>query len=302
MNQSQAVVLTELKRLMDSFFQAVSFEVGELPSYVRLRELFIPSGLLIKNSGAQPEISTIQQFIQPRQASVDSGELTRFFEAELAETTQIFGNVAQRFCAYTKSGCLKGMPFEARGMISTQFVLTTSGWRMSSMAWDDERSGLSLPTGHSQPPADTTSANRLGFINHLDLTVVDFGRSVVFYDSILRELGYECSTEYQGEVPNWTLRQGPASTSIGLHEAKSLAAHNRYTAGFHHLAFHASSRGEVDAMYALVLSIGGTVLDAPAEYDYTPGYYAVFFSDPDGLKLELVYEPQLESYGPGVRS
>lgn len=33
------------------------------------------------------------------------------------------------------------------------------------------------------------------------------------------------------------------------------------------------------------------MLDAPAEYGYEPGYYAVFFSDPDGLKLELVHVP-----------
>ena len=31
----------------------------------------------------------------------------------------------------------------------------------------------------------------------------------------------------------------------------------------------------------------------PAEYGYTPGYYAVFFADPDGIKLEVVFEPQL---------
>jgi hypothetical protein len=31
------------------------------------------------------------------------------------------------------------------------------------------------------------------------------------------------------------------------------------------------------------------VLDTPAEYDYEPGYYAVFFSDPDDMKLEFVH-------------
>jgi glyoxylase I family protein len=32
------------------------------------------------------------------------------------------------------------------------------------------------------------------------------------------------------------------------------------------------------------------VLDAPREYpEYVPGYYAVFFADPDGIKLELVH-------------
>ncbi len=150
MTHSHGAVLAELKRLTDEFFHAVSFKVGEKPSYSKLHELFIESGLLIKNSGTVPEISTVQQFILPRQGSVDAGELTHFHEAEIAETTELFGNVAQRFSAYIKSGTLKGVSFEARGMISTQFILTPAGWRMSSMAWDDERPGLKLPK-HYEP-------------------------------------------------------------------------------------------------------------------------------------------------------
>jgi catechol 2,3-dioxygenase-like lactoylglutathione lyase family enzyme len=50
---------------------------------------------------------------------------------------------------------------------------------------------------------------------------------------------------------------------------------------------------EVDAFYRFLQQIGARVLDPPATYDYTPGYYAVFFADPDGLKLEVVYEPAL---------
>ena len=78
-------------------------------------------------------------------AAVESGELTRFLETELWETTRIFGNVAHRFSAYAKSGVSKGEPFQARGMISTQFIHTPAGWRISAMAWDDERPGLTLP-------------------------------------------------------------------------------------------------------------------------------------------------------------
>ena len=140
----------ELDRLTAEFFRAVSFEVGEIPRYERIHSLFIDSGLLIKNTGSVPEISSVQQFIAPRSAMVQAGELTRFREAELSETTEIFGNVAHRFCAYTKSGTLKGDAFEARGMISTQFILTPAGWKMSAMAWDDERPGLSIhPLGQS---------------------------------------------------------------------------------------------------------------------------------------------------------
>ena len=82
---------------------------------------------------------------EPRAAMVRAGELTRFREVELSETTVVFGNVAHRFSAYAKSGMMKGIPFEGRGMISSQFVLTPDGWRMSAMAWDDERPGLSIP-------------------------------------------------------------------------------------------------------------------------------------------------------------
>jgi hypothetical protein len=135
---------SELKSLVDGFFRAVSFEAGERPSYERIHELFIEPGLLIKNSGPTPEICSLRQFIDPRQASVDNGELTRFHEAELAARTDLFGNIAHRCSGYIKSGTLKGVAFEARGLVSTQFVRTPTGWKISSMAWDDEREGLEL--------------------------------------------------------------------------------------------------------------------------------------------------------------
>ena len=96
-------VTGELKRLVDGFFQAVSFEAGAAPSFRRIHELFIEPGLLIKNSGASPEISSVAQFIEPRQALVDSGELTRFNEAELTSTTEVFGNVGHRFRTSARS-------------------------------------------------------------------------------------------------------------------------------------------------------------------------------------------------------
>jgi hypothetical protein len=50
---------------------------------------------------------------------------------------------------------------------------------------------------------------------------------------------------------------------------------------------------DVDRLHEFLLSIGATVLDPPADYPpYRDGYYAVFFSDPDGLKLEFVHVSQ----------
>ena len=106
-----ATVKAEIDRLTTEFFLAVSFEEGAAPMYENIYELFIESGLLVKNTGSAPEINTVQQFIEPRVVAVRNGELTRFHEIELSETTEIFGNVAHRFNSYAKSGTIKGIPF-----------------------------------------------------------------------------------------------------------------------------------------------------------------------------------------------
>jgi len=134
----------ELAALTAGFFDAVSFEPGERPDYDAIRDLFIAQGLLIKNIG-EPEIATVDEFIAPRQALVASGALTEFEEGELAHVNEVFGNVAHRMSTYFKRGVQGGTAFEARGVISTQFVFTPNGWRMSAMAWDDERPGLAMP-------------------------------------------------------------------------------------------------------------------------------------------------------------
>jgi hypothetical protein len=145
METKSGTVKHELDALAAAFFEAVSFEPGAAPPYGNIHGLFIEAGLLIKNTASTPEISTVAGFIAPRQALVDSGALTRFKEWELSETTQVFGNIAHRYSAYGKAGTQNGKDFEARGVISTQFVKTPEGWKMSAMAWDDERPGLSLP-------------------------------------------------------------------------------------------------------------------------------------------------------------
>jgi hypothetical protein len=55
-------------------------------------------------------------------------------EVEFAATTEVFGNVAHRFSTYEKRGTMQGEAIEGRGVISTQFIRTPSGWKMSSMA------------------------------------------------------------------------------------------------------------------------------------------------------------------------
>jgi glyoxylase I family protein len=134
-----------------------------------------------------------------------------------------------------------------------------------------------------------------GFVHHIDLTVKNRDISRPFYEAVLGFMGYrfvkdtETGYDFELEIP------GGATASVVIRNAWGPHAgrlHNRYSAGLHHLAWRAASREDVGQMYAMLKQIGATILDPPAEYPrYRPGYYAVFFADPDGLKLEYVYTP-----------
>ena len=131
-----------------------------------------------------------------------------------------------------------------------------------------------------------------GTPHHFDLTVSDIEAAVAFYDKVLPALGYQRTDQYAGGAPCWLYSSDRKLVfGIALHEARNQAAHDRYTPGMHHLAFRAGSRDEVNNFFDFLIENGIEILDPPAEYDYTPGYYAVFFADPDEIKLEVVYEP-----------
>jgi glyoxylase I family protein len=99
----------------------------------------------------------------------------------------------------------------------------------------------------------------------------------------------------------WDLVEGGRLLGgVALRAAHSARSHDRYSAGLHHLAFHAADRADVDRAHAVMKGQGAVILDAPAEYpEYGAGYYAVFGTDPDGLKLEVVYLPGRSSTCPG---
>lgn len=66
---------------------------------------------------------------------------------------------------------------------------------------------------------------------------------------------------------------------------------SRYGPGaMHHLAFKVESRAEVDRLHVELLKIGAAIVIPPREFpEYTPpGYYALFFKDPDGIRYEIV--------------
>ena len=135
-----------------------------------------------------------------------------------------------------------------------------------------------------------TAARLRGAVHHVDLTLRDLTVAAPFYEALLGFLGYT-RVKQEPALHVWDLiRDGEVVSGVALRLARSDREHDRYTAGLHHLAFHAGDRADVDRAHALMKGKGAIILDAPAEYpQYGPGYYAVFMADPDGLKLEVVH-------------
>jgi glyoxylase I family protein len=134
-------------------------------------------------------------------------------------------------------------------------------------------------------------------LSHVDLVVSSIERSVAFYRGLLEPLGWTGLSQIRGErgeTVYYLSVRGPGVAAIGLREQRSDAhatPYDRYAIGVHHVCIDAPSREAVDERWRWLEAQRATIESAPREYDYTPGYYAVFFYDPDGIKLELLHRP-----------
>jgi catechol 2,3-dioxygenase-like lactoylglutathione lyase family enzyme len=120
-------------------------------------------------------------------------------------------------------------------------------------------------------------------IDHLSVRVSDYEVSKQFYSRLFTFLGFSLSDEYPDAI-GWT----NGKTRFWISPADIEGRSRKYRTGdvgFHHYAFQLRNRADVDALQAfLVDDLRATIVDPAAEY--YDDYYAVFFLDPDGLKLE----------------
>jgi glyoxylase I family protein len=131
-------------------------------------------------------------------------------------------------------------------------------------------------------------------VDHVYIAVRDLGRSEAFYDSIMKLLGFRKGTtpiggerhlHYFNPVTQYTIRAA----------SPSARQHDPYSPGLHHICFRVQSPTEVDRA-AEGLRALGVEATPPAFYpEYAPDYYATFFSDPDGIRLEIVAHRRLRS-------
>ncbi|MBI2573646.1 VOC family protein [Candidatus Woesearchaeota archaeon] len=121
---------------------------------------------------------------------------------------------------------------------------------------------------------------------HLKLTVSDFQKSNIFYSLLFDMLGFE-QISIKEQSAGWVTPQG---FGIWIAQAKITDLKPVFSApGFHHLCLKATSPQQVDAIYTLMKN-QTFIFDPPQKYSkYTEKYYAFFFADPDGMKLEVAY-------------
>jgi catechol 2,3-dioxygenase-like lactoylglutathione lyase family enzyme len=128
-------------------------------------------------------------------------------------------------------------------------------------------------------------------IGHVDLVCRNLERSLAFYAAVIGPLGLEPPALFdgeQGEQIHYLRFPTAGAGSIGLRQAREEQEFVLYAPGFHHLALAVDSREDVDAAHAAAVAAGAEVLHAPKLWpQYHPDFYATFFLDPDGFRLEV---------------
>jgi catechol 2,3-dioxygenase-like lactoylglutathione lyase family enzyme len=128
-------------------------------------------------------------------------------------------------------------------------------------------------------------------IGHVDLVCRDLDASLAFYRAVFAPLGLAEPALFEGERGeriHYLRFPAAGSGSLGLRQALESQAFELYAPGFHHLALAVESRGDVDGAHTGAVEAGAEILHAPRLWpEYHPAYYATFFRDPDGFRLEV---------------
>jgi len=120
-------------------------------------------------------------------------------------------------------------------------------------------------------------------LGHIRIAVSDFTRSQIFYGHLFEQLNFR-----QVSPKGWV---SPEGLGIWILQAAHLTPSYVFESpGLHHVCFKADSCEAVDRLHEFLLKSDVRIITAPQAYpQYTDEYYAVFFTDPDGIELEVAY-------------
>ncbi len=121
--------------------------------------------------------------------------------------------------------------------------------------------------------------------DHIDLRVRSLAEVREFYVTLLPALGFTRQVEVEG----WL--QFEATGSNGATEFFGVMESSRHIPNECRIAFWADSTGDVDRLAGIALRAGARNVEGPG-YDEGPGYYAVFFEDPGGNRLEICHRTE----------
>ncbi len=135
-------------------------------------------------------------------------------------------------------------------------------------------------------------------IDHIQITVKSFPEAVAFYDKLMPILGFDLSHRSEGRVDAHdfdVVEYFHANIVVGINSPRTSVAedqvHRRRPGSLHHLAFRAASPAEVDLVYEQIVTIGAEIVHPPQYFpQHGEAYYATFFKDPGGIKLEVMHE------------
>lgn len=124
-------------------------------------------------------------------------------------------------------------------------------------------------------------------LDHVYLAVTDRARSLAFYDAVLGALGFERSDSRIAGDPHahyWN-----RALQISIRPARTPGvSHDPYAPGLHHLCLQLRDARALDAAHAKLRALGVDASEPRLYPQYSDDYYATFFEDPDGIRLELV--------------
>ncbi|RPF53255.1 VOC family protein [Aquisalibacillus elongatus] len=125
-----------------------------------------------------------------------------------------------------------------------------------------------------------------GLLHHIELYVSDLEESLAFWGWFLEELGYESYQKWE-QGASWKM-DNTYLVFVQTEEKYLDIPYHRKRTGLNHLAFYAESHEDVDVMTRKLIEKGTRILYQDQHpYAGGPDHYAVYFEDPDRIKVEF---------------
>jgi catechol 2,3-dioxygenase-like lactoylglutathione lyase family enzyme len=137
-------------------------------------------------------------------------------------------------------------------------------------------------------------------IAHVQLTVNDVAVSRAFWAPLFELFEMKIIFDVPGQVFYGVGGRTGVCISAAADEHRGERFQQRRV-GLHHLCFRLRTREDIDTLHAFFVERGVTIVHAPEEGPWAPGYYSLLVEDPDGIRVEANYVPGKGNLDPAVQ-